>query len=285
LTGGGQAATLGDKEPAMLRLPSRLSPSRLGLAVAVCAWPALAAAELPSGRIVDLSHPYDAQTIFWPTEAGFSLQREFAGKTEKGYYYSSNKFCTPEHGGTHIDAPVHFAEGHLSVDQLPLERLMGHAVVVDVSAPSAKNPDYEISIDDFTRWEKQHGQIPKGAIVLLRTGFAKRWPDRKRYLGTDERGPAAVAKLHFPGLHPAAARWLVDERAIKAVGLDTASIDHGQSTLYETHRALFDHDVPAFENLDRLDELPPTGLTVIALPMKIAGGTGGPLRIIAFVGR
>jgi kynurenine formamidase len=258
---------------------------RLPLAVAVCAIPAFAAAEFPKGRIVDLSHPYGAETIFWPTEEGFSLQKEFAGITGKGYYYSANKFCTPEHGGTHVDAPAHFAEGHLTVDQIPLDRLMGEAVVVDVSAACAKDPDYEISIDDFNRWEKQNGPIPRGAIVLLRTGFGKRWPDRKRYLGTDERGPSAVAKLRFPGLHPAAARWLIAERAIKAVGLDTASIDHGQSTLFESHRALFARDVPAFENLDRLDELPPTGLTVIALPMKITGGSGGPLRIIALVAR
>ena len=116
---------------------------------------------------------------------------------------------------------------------------------------------------------------------MLRTGFGKYYPDRKNYLGTDERGAAAVPKLHFPGLDPAAAKWLTEHRSIHAIGLDTASIDRGQSTLFESHRTLFEHNVPAFENVANLDRLPVKGFTVIALPMKIGGGSGGPLRIVA----
>jgi len=130
-------------------------------------------------------------------------------------------------------------------------------------------------------WEREHGQIAKDSIMLLRTGYGKRWPDREKYLGTNERGAAAVAKLHFPGLHPEAARWLTTERAIRAVGLDTASIDYGQSTLFESHRILFEKNIPAFENLANLDQLPAKDFHVIALPMKIKGGSGGPLRIVA----
>ncbi|MCM3900094.1 MAG: cyclase family protein, partial [Pyrinomonadaceae bacterium] len=103
------------------------------------------------------------------------------------------------------------------------------------------------------------------------------------YLGTEERGAEAVAKLHFPGLHPDAARWLAANRSIKAIGLDTASIDFGQSTLFESHRILFDKNIPAFENVANLDRLPPKGFSVIALPMKIKGGSGGPLRIVAIL--
>lgn len=238
---------------------------------------------LSDARIVDLSHAYDETTVFWPTEEGFVLEKEFEGVTEKGYYYTSNRFRSPEHGGTHIDAPIHFAAGGDHVDEIPLERLIGVGVTVDVSEPCAKDRDHAISIRDLESWERAHGRIPERALVLLRTGFARYWPDRSRYLGTDERGSAAVAKLHFPGLSPEAARWLIDERRIKAVGIDTASIDRGQSDRFESHRALFERGVPAFENLAGLDSLPETGFQIVALPMKIRGGSGGPLRIIGVV--
>jgi kynurenine formamidase len=229
-------------------------------------------------ELVDLSHPFDAQTLYWPTEEGFVLEKETAGKTA-GYWYAANKFRAPEHGGTHVDAPIHFAEGHDTVDQIALERLVGDAVVVEVKC----DRDHQISVADFAAWEKANGAIPKGSIILLRTGWSRYWPDRAKYLGTGERGPPAVAKLHFPGLGPEAAQWLLKERAPKAVGIDTASIDFGQSKTFETHRALFAADVPAFENLDALERLPSRGARVIALPMKIAGGTGAPLRAIAIL--
>ncbi len=243
----------------------------------------LAPFALPEGTVVDLSYSYDESTIFWPTAEGFSLAADFEGVTENGYYYTANTFCTAEHGGTHIDAPIHFSEGKVSVDQIPLDRLMGEAVLIDVSEKCAADSDYEVSITDFEAWESQHGALPDGAIVLLRTGFGAFWPDRVRYMGTDERGPEAVADLHFPGLEPEAAAWLVANRSIKSIGLDTPSIDFGQSTLFESHQVLFAEEIPAFENLANLDQLPETGFVIIALPMKIAGGSGGPLRIVAIV--
>lgn len=239
--------------------------------------------EFPSGKIIDLSYAYDADTIFWPTAEGFRLEKDFEGITDKGFYYAANKFSTAEHGGTHLDSPVHFAQGRNTVDQIPLEQLLGEALVVDVAKQCETNPDYQIATEDFLQWEKANGEIPKGAIVILRTGYGKYWPDRKKYMGTDERGADAVPKLHFPGLNPEAARWLITNRSIKAIGLDTPSIDFGQSTLFESHRALFDKNVPAFENLANLDKLPIKNFVVIALPMKIKGGSGGPLRIIAIV--
>jgi kynurenine formamidase len=241
------------------------------------------AAQLPKGTVVDLTHPYDESTIFWPTEPSFALEKVAGGETDKGYYYSSNRFCTPEHGGTHVDAPIHFYKDRNTVDAIPLERLMGPAVVVDVAAKCAAERDYQIAVADLVAWEKRHGRIPKGAIVFLRTGFGKYWPDRVRYMGTDERGAQAVAKLHFPGLHPEAAKWLVTERTVDAVGIDTPSIDYGQSSLFQTHVTLCGANTPAFENVANLDQLPEKGATVIALPMKIKGGSGGPLRIVAFV--
>ena len=237
----------------------------------------------PAGAIVDLSHPFDEKTVYWPTAESFHLEKDFEGTTEAGYYYSANRYAAAEHGGTHIDAPVHFAKGHNSVDVIPLEQLMGPAIVIDVSRQCAKDRDYLVSEADFTNWEQRNGRIEAGTIVLLRTGFGAFYPDRKKYLGTDERGAAAVANLHFPGLHPNTARWLVRNRQIKAIGLDTASIDYGQSTLFESHRILFDKNIPAFENVANLDQLPVKGFSVIALPMKIKGGSGGPLRIIAIL--
>ena len=237
----------------------------------------------PPGKIVDLSHPFDAQTIYWPTEDGFKLEKEHDGVTPQGYYYASNKFCAPEHGGTHIDAPRHFAISSNTVDQIPLDQLIGDGILIDVTKQSEANRDYLVSVEDFTNWEKQNGQIPNGAIILLRTGFAKYWPDRVKYMGTDERGEGAVPKLHFPGLSPDAARWLTTQRQIKAIGLDTPSIDYGQSTLFETHQILYTKNVPGFENVGDMSALPAKGFWVIAMPMKIGGGSGGPLRIAAIV--
>ena len=232
---------------------------------------------------VDLTYTFDEQTIYWPTADKFRLDTVSEGVTENGYYYSAYAFCAAEHGGTHLDAPVHFAAGKQSMDEIPLDRLIGDAVVMDVSEKALQNKDYLINVADFEAWEAANGRLPDDVIVLLRTGYGKFWPDRLTYMGTDEIGPQAVAKLHFPGLDPAAATWLVNQRKIKAIGLDTPSIDYGQSTLFESHQILFKADIPAFENVANLEQLPSKGAWVIALPMKIKGGSGGPLRIVARV--
>jgi kynurenine formamidase len=243
------------------------------------------AAPFPSGELVDLSHVYDHTTIFWPTSDRFRLEKVADGVTDAGFYYAANNFFTSEHGGTHLDAPVHFARGAQALDQIPLERFIGAAVVIDVVEQSERNAEFQVTMDDFLRAEREQGPVPADAIVLIRTGFSRRWPDAARYLGTAERGANAVRNLHFPGLHPDAARWLVANRPIKAIGIDTASIDYGQSTLYESHRALFERNVPAFENLTALERLPARGAVVVALPMKIGGGSGAPLRAVAIVPR
>ena len=237
----------------------------------------------PAGQLVDLSHTYDKTTIFWPTAAPFALETVSAGMTPGGYYYAANNFSTSEHGGTHLDSPIHFAEGKSTVDRIALDRLVGPAVVIDVTSQSDANADYLITVADIEAAEKQDGPIPANAIVLLRTGFSHRWPDAAKYLGTAERGEAAVANLHFPGLHPDAAKWIVANRPIRAIGIDTASIDYGQSSLYESHRTLFANEIPAFENLTSLERLPKRGAYLVALPMKIGGGSGAPLRAIAIV--
>lgn len=238
------------------------------------------AQDLASGTWVDLTHPLNEQAVFWPTAEMFELETVAEGETEGGYYYSAYNFSAAEHGGTHIDAPVHFAAGRLATDEIPVEQLVGPAAVIDVKAASADR-DYQIRVEDVTAWEEANGPLPAGAIVLFNTGFAQFYPDRERYMGTAERGAAAVADLHFPGIHPELARFLAAERDIKAVGLDTPSIDYGQSTDFASHVALYEENIYGLENVANLDSLPATGATVIALPMKLEGGSGGPVRIVA----
>ena len=233
-------------------------------------------------HLVDLTHTFGEDTLYWPTDThGFGHEMLFAGPTEKGYYYSAGRFSGAEHGGTHLDAPIHFWEGGAAADAIPLERLVAPGVVVDVSERAVSDADTQVQVADFEAWEAEHGRLAEGVIVLLRTGFSARWPDRAAYLGTAKLGEEAIPELHFPGLHPAAATWLKDQRQIAAIGIDTASIDYGQSTHFESHVTLFSAGIPAFENVAHLDRLPAKDFLVVALPMKIQGGSGGPLRIVA----
>jgi kynurenine formamidase len=263
---------------------------RAAFALAALALPVAALAadpkapDLATAKIVDLTHPFDEKTIYWPTSpSAFELKKLAWGETEGGYFYSSFAFCTPEHGGTHLDAPIHFSRTGRTADQVPVRQLVAPAAVIDVSAKAAADPDYRLSAEDVAQWEKAHGAIPAGAIVLLRTGWGKRWPDRKRYLGDDT--PRDASKLHFPSYGEEAAKRLVQERKVGALGVDTASIDYGPSKDFTVHRIAMGAQVPGLENLANLEELPETGAWIVALPMMIAGGSGGPLRAIALLPR
>jgi kynurenine formamidase len=238
---------------------------------------------LHTGTWVDLSHDFSGETIYWPTAKPFALEVVSAQTTPAGYYYAANNFSASEHGGTHLDAPIHFAEGRHTADQVPLDQLVGPAVVVDVAARADADADYRLDAAALEAWERSHGRIPNGTIVLVRTGWSSRWPDKARYLGTTKAGPTGVAELHFPGIDSSAARWLSAERRVNAVGIDTPSIDYGQSKTFDTHRILLAQNIPAFENVTNLERLPASGAFVVALPMKIKGGSGGPLRIVAII--
>jgi kynurenine formamidase/D-alanyl-D-alanine dipeptidase len=237
---------------------------------------------LRQARVVDLTHTFDEKTLYWPTSpSAFDLKTLAKGKTSGGWFYASNSFCTPEHGGTHLDAPVHFSETGESAEKVSVRKLVAPAVVLDVTGKAAKDPDYRLTAADVKEWEAAHGTIPRGAIVLLRTLWSARWPDRKRYFGDDT--PNDASHLHFPSYGPEAAEFLVKERAVGAIGVDTASIDHGPSQDFPVHRIAAAAQVPGLENLTGLAELPETGAWLVALPMKIGGGSGGPLRVIALV--
>lgn len=230
----------------------------------------------------DLTYAFDTTTLYWPNNTKpFVHTTEAEGLTPGGYYYSSYSICTPEHGGTHLDAPIHFASGKWTVDEIPLDKLTGTAIVIDISKKALPNRDYLLSVADIEEWEKANGRINDNTIVLVRTGYGQYYPNREKYFGSPKTGPEALPELHFPGIDPAAAEWLVKERKVKAVGLDTPSLDYGQSKDFKTHQVLMGANVPGFENLANLDKLPLKGVYVVALPMKIGKGSGGPLRVIA----
>lgn len=231
--------------------------------------------------LVDLTHAFDEETIYWPTNKHFHWEKTDWGMTAAGYWYASANFSASEHGGTHIDAPIHFGQGRRAVDQIPVERLIGPAVVIDVRPQCKTAPDYELTVEDLLKWESGHGRIQDNTLVLMLSGWGQRWPDHKRYLGSDT--PDNPQTLHFPGFSREAAEFLVSQRAVRGVGIDTASIDPGRALDFPAHRVLNGADVYALENVAALDRLPPRGVTVIALPIKIKGGTGGPVRIIAVV--
>ena len=246
-----------------------------------CAFSVPGAYAIDEKKVVDLTYSFGEDTLHWPTGKPFHLEKVSEGRTPQGFWYSSYNYGGSEHVGTHLDAPFHFAEGKWTTEQIPLSRTMGEAAVIDVRRQSEKNQDYQVTVQDIGAWEKIHGRLPAQAIILIRSGWGRYWGDRKRYFGTDE--PGNVTDLHFPGLSPQAAEFLVKQRRVKAVGIDTPSIDHGPSQDFKTHQILGGANVPIFENVARLETLPPKGATVFALPMKIKGGSGAPLRIFGLL--
>jgi kynurenine formamidase len=235
---------------------------------------------IDESKLIDLTHTFDEKTVYWPTAKPFVWHRESWGKTPAGYWYASASFEASEHLGTHLDSPIHFAEGQPTTDSLPVRQLVGPAILIDVTQACAANANYELTRADLEKWEKAHDRIPEGAIVLVRTGWARFWPDRARYIGT--AAPGDVRNLKFPGISADAAKLLVSRR-VDGVGIDTASLDHGPSTDFRTHRILNGAGIYGLENVASMDRIPAKGATIVALPMKIRNGTGGPVRILAIL--
>jgi kynurenine formamidase len=236
---------------------------------------------LDISKLQDLTYSFDSDTIYWPTDEPLQHDFDEFGMTEGGYFYASARYAAPEHGGSHMDAPIHFNKNGNYADQVPLANCIGPAAVIDFSARAASDPDTMLTVDDIKAYEEKYGQIPDGAIVVARSGWGKFWPDKKRYLGTDQ--PGDVAGLRFPGYSPEAAEWLVKNRNLAAIAIDTASMDRGMSKDFKVHQIWLGSNKPGFENLANADKLPPTGATIFCIPMKLGKGTGGPTRAFALM--
>jgi len=232
---------------------------------------------IPSGktRLLDLSYTISDKLVPWPGDEKFFEAKVHATVEKNGYFTRS--FWMLEHYGTHLDAPAHFPPGKATVDQIPLKQLMGPAVVLDVRAEGTKDADFQLPAASVEAWEKRHGRIPEGAIVLLRTGWASRWPDAQRYRNQDAQG-----KMHFPGFSSAAAKLLI-ERKVSGLGCDTMSIDYGASGDFAVHHLALGAGLYHLENLADLSEMPESGAFLIAAPIKLEGGSGGPVRVFALL--
>ncbi len=240
---------------------------------------------LPSGKILDMTYPFDETSIYWPTAKPFELTRVFWGRTEAGYWYASNEFSASEHGGTHADAPIHFSEGGRTIDKIPLEEWIGPAVKIDVTRKCAADRNYLLQVEDVLNWEKKHGLIPEDSWVIMFTGIGTvHYPDKKAILGTDKTGQEALPELSFPGFSAEAAEFLVNERKIKGIAIDTPSIDCGQSKDFKVHQIICGAEKLALENIANLDQLPENGATLYVIPMLIKNGTGAPARVFAKIG-
>jgi len=252
----------------------------LAAVMLIAAVPRTQAIDIDPAKVVDLTYGFGPETVYWPTAKGFTLEVVAKGESG-GHWYEANNFCAAEHGGTHMDSPAHFARDKATTDKVPLTAGIGPLVKVDVRAQAEQNADYRLNAGDLRAWEAAHGRIPRGAIVVMDSGWGARWPSRARYLGTD--APGDTAHLHFPGFGQDAVEFLVRERDINAIGVDTPSIDYGPSQDFIVHQIINGANKPAFENLANLDRVPASGATLVALPMKIEGGSGGPVRAIALL--
>jgi kynurenine formamidase len=258
---------------------------RITAALIACCLSATASAQtidLAKSEIIDLTHSYNDKAIFWPTSPIKFKHKQLAyGETPGGYFYAAYSIALPEHGGTHLDAPIHFSREGISAEKIPLKQLITAVFVIDVQAQAKADRNYRLSLADVKAFEAKHGKITAGASVLLRTGWSEHWPDTKAYMGDDTWGDAS--NLSFPSFGAEAISYLVNTRKVALIGVDTASIDYGKSTEFKVHRIIGAANIPALENLANLGPLPATGAVLIALPTKIEGGSGGPARVVALV--
>lgn len=237
-----------------------------------------------AGKLLDMTYVFDENTIYWPTAEPFKLQKQEWRILEGGWWYASNLYGASEHGGTHVDAPIHFAEKGRTIDQIPLAEWIGPAVKIDVVSKCRDNRDYLLTVADIKEWERQHGRLPEHAWVLMYTGIDTfNYPDRQKVLGTSKFGNEALAELRFPGFSAEVVEFLARERNVRGIGLDTPSIDYGKSTDFQVHRIWFAANKLAIENIANLDKLPTTGAMLYPMPMLIRDGTGAPARVFAIL--
>ncbi|HET7440815.1 MAG TPA: cyclase family protein [Terriglobales bacterium] len=236
-------------------------------------------ASMPSGYrgVVDLTHTINGNVPTYEPSEKAAYQVKTVATIEKNGYFA-REISLPEHFGTHIDAPAHFARGSWTADQIPAERLLAPLAVIDVSKNVQNNADYQVSVQDIAQWEEEHGQIPQGAVVMADTGWDARWNMADRYRNADAKGV-----MHFPGYSMEAAKFLVEARGVLGLGIDTLSIDYGPSKKFEVHQYTLGHGLYHLENVANLDRTPAAGALAVVAPMKLDGGSGGPVRILALV--
>jgi kynurenine formamidase len=231
-------------------------------------------------KLVDLTYTLDEHSPYWPEAAPGTPFRAETAATYQHDGFFARTLRLPEHFGTHLDAPRHFDVQGKSVDELPVRELVLEAVVVDVRSSAGSDPDYGVTVEDLRNWEAAHGPIPQGGAVLAFTGWGAHWPSQPRYMNPDGKGV-----LHFPGFSLAAAQYLLDRTRPGALGIDTASIDCGASQNCEVHRLTMHAGLYHLENLAHLEQMPPAGAVLIALPLKWRSGSGSPARVVALTGR
>ena len=227
--------------------------------------------------VVDLGHALNAQVPTFEVTAKSPYQVKTVATVAKDHYFA-REFSVPEHFGTHLDAPAHFVEGLWTVDQIPPERLVSPLVVIDVIAKAKANADYQVAVEDIAAWEHVHGEIPPNAVVIADTGWNARWNSVSEYRNADAKGV-----MHFPGYSKDAARFLVEGRKVNGLGIDTLSIDYGPSPDFPVHQYTMAHSIYHLENVANLEHVPASGAVVVVAPIKLEGGSGGPVRILALV--
>ena len=227
--------------------------------------------------IIDLTHTLNASTPTFEEAKEPVYQTKTVATIQKDHYFA-RELCLPEHFGTHLDAPAHFAPGQWTIDQIPPERFVAPLVVIDMRSKVENNSDYRLSAEDVANWEQSHGQIPSGSVVIARTGWESRWSSAKNYRNPDSQGV-----MHFPGYSVEGAKVLVEERKVYGLGIDTLSIDYGPSPDFPVHQYSLAHGVYHLENVTNLDRVPAQGAHLVVAPMKLEGGSGSPVRVLALV--
>lgn len=230
-------------------------------------------------QVIDLTHEQGPSTIYWPGNPEYNFTIISRGLSNGGYWYESNKFQTAEHGGTHVDAPAHFAEGAQRQNEVSIQNLVGPGVIINVTNEAEENPDYRVTVDDVRRWEFRHSRIPDGAVVIMNSGWHKKYPNKTLVFGS--QSPDEPSTFHFPGWHEDTANWLLKNRNIHVLGVDTPSTDYGRSTTFRVHVIIGSKNITGAENVANLDAISENGCIIYVSAIKLHDGSGSPARIFA----
>ncbi|HEY1364391.1 MAG TPA: cyclase family protein [Xanthobacteraceae bacterium] len=236
------------------------------------------AAAAPARRFtstLDLTHTMSAEFPTFFGVPGIEMEKKFDIKRDG---FNLNWWHIIEHAGTHLDAPIHFSEAGATADKISADALVVPLAVVDVTAKAAQNPDYLLSRDDIAEWEKKHRRLPANCCVAMHSGWGRHVGDPAKFTGKDSSGV-----LHFPGFSPEAAEWLMQERKVAGLAVDTLSLDNGASKDFKVHHAWLPSGRWGLENVANLDKVPAAGTTLVVGLAKVKDATGGPARLLALI--